>query len=143
MLKMRKITMIVLHCSSIKPNVHQDIKDVDAYHKSKGWKGVGYHFYVRRDGTVETGRRLEEVGAHCVGHNSHSIGICYEGGLNSKGVAEDTRTPQQVRALREIVEQMHAYFPNAVIVGHHDLNPIKDCPCFDAVREYRDLQPRI
>ena len=134
--------MIVLHCSGIMPNQHQDIKDVDAYHKSKGWNGVGYHFYVRRDGTVEYGRRLDEVGAHVVNHNKHSIGICYEGGLDSAGEAADTRTPEQVRALREIVERMHAYFPHAVIVGHHDLNPTKPCPCFDAVAEYRDLQPK-
>ena len=134
--------MIVLHCSGVMPSVHQDIKDIDAYHKSKGWKGVGYHFYVRRDGTVETGRRLEDVGAHVVGHNKYSIGICYEGGLDSAGEAADTRTPEQVRELRKLVERMHAYFPRAVIVGHHDLNPTKPCPCFDAVSEYANLQPK-
>lgn len=134
--------MIVLHCSGVMPNVHQDISVVDNYHRSKGWKGVGYHFYVRRDGTVEIGRRLEEVGAHCVGHNKYSIGICYEGGLNSAAQAEDTRTPQQVRELRKLVERMHAYFPNAIIVGHHDLNPTKPCPCFDVVGEYADLEPK-
>lgn len=139
---MRRITMIVLHCSGVMPNVHQDISVVDNYHRSKGWKGVGYHFYVRRDGTVEIGRRLEEVGAHCVGHNKYSIGICYEGGLNSAAQAEDTRTPQQVRELRKLVERMHAYFPNAIIVGHHDLNPTKPCPCFDVVGEYADLEPK-
>ena len=138
---MRKISMIVLHCSGVKPNVHQDISVIDVYHRKKGWNGVGYHFYVRRDGTVEVGRRLEEVGAHVVGHNRYSIGICYEGGLDSAGEAADTRTPEQVRALRELVERMHAYFPTAVIVGHHDLNPGKPCPCFDAVKEYWDLQP--
>lgn len=134
--------MIVLHCSGVMPNVHQDISVVDNYHRSKGWKGVGYHFYVRRDGTVEIGRRLEEIGAHCVGHNKYSIGICYEGGLNSAAQAEDTRTPQQVRELRKLVERMHAYFPNAIIVGHHDLNPTKPCPCFDVVGEYADLEPK-
>jgi len=139
---MRRITMIVLHCSGVMPNVHQDISVVDNYHRSKGWKGVGYHFYVRRDGTVEIGRRLEEIGAHCVGHNKYSIGICYEGGLNSAAQAEDTRTPQQVRELRKLVERMHAYFPNAIIVGHHDLNPTKPCPCFDVVGEYADLEPK-
>ena len=138
---MRKISMIVLHCSGVGPNVHQDINVIDVYHRKKGWNGVGYHFYVRRDGTVEVGRRLEEVGAHVVWHNRYSIGICYEGGLDSAGEAADTRTPEQVRALRELVERMHAYFPSAVIVGHHDLNPGKPCPCFDAVKEYWDLQP--
>ena len=134
--------MIVLHCSGVMPNVHQDIKVVDDYHKSKGWKGIGYHEYVRRDGTVQHGRPMWEVGAHVIGHNKYSIGICYEGGLDSAGVACDTRTSEQVRALRKLVEKYHAYFPQAVIVGHHDLNPTKPCPCFDAVSEYWDLQPK-
>jgi len=83
-----------------------------------------------------------EVGAHVVGHNKHSIGICYEGGLDADGVEADTRTPEQIRALRQLVEKYHAYFPDAVIVGHHDLNPAKPCPCFDAIKEYWDLQPQ-
>ena len=139
---MRRITMIVLHCSGIMPHQHQDIKRIDEFHKSKKWKGVGYHFYVRRDGTVENGRPIEEPGAHVVGHNRYSIGICYEGGLNASGDDDDTRTPEQVRALRQLVERLHGEFPRAVILGHHDLDPGKPCPCFDAVAEYRDLQPK-
>lgn len=131
--------MIVLHCSGIKPHQHQNIKTIDDYHKSKGWKGVGYHEYVRRDGTVEHGRPLWKVGAHCVKHNKHSIGICYEGGLDATGQYADTRTPEQIRTLRDLVEQMHALFPHAVIVGHHDLDSTKPCPCFDVVKEYGDL----
>ena len=139
---MRRITMIVLHCSGVMPNVHQDISVIDNYHRKNGWNGVGYHAYVRRDGTVQHGRPLWQVGAHVVGHNKHSIGICYEGGLDSAGRAADTRTPQQVRAVRELVERYHAYFPEAVIVGHHDLDPSKPCPCFDVVNTYKDLQPK-
>ena len=139
---MRTISFIVLHCSAVKPNQQSSAADIDLWHKGRGWKGIGYHALVRRDGTIEYGRRLDEVGAHVAGHNRHSIGICYEGGLDSAGRPADTRTPQQVRALRELVERMHAYFPQAVIVGHHDLNPMKACPCFDAVSEYRDLQPK-
>jgi len=134
--------MIVLHCSGVKPDVNQDIKDVAAYHKSKGWNGIGYHEYVRRDGTIQHGRDISEPGAHVVGHNKHSIGICYEGGLDARGEPADTRTPDQVRALRNLVVLYHACFPDAVIVGHHNLNPLKDCPCFDAVEEYWDLQPQ-
>ena len=134
--------MIVLHCSGVEPNVHQDISVIDDYHRKKGWKGVGYHEYVRRDGTVQHGRPMWMVGAHVVDHNKYSIGICYEGGLDSAGDAADTRTPEQVRALRHLVEQYHSYFPDAVIVGHHDLDPSKPCPCFDAVTTYRDLQPK-
>ena len=79
------------------------------------------------------------IGAHVVNHNKHSIGICYEGGLNSAGESEDTRTPEQKRALREKLEELHQMFPKALIVGHHDLNPGKDCPCFEVVTEFKDL----
>jgi N-acetyl-anhydromuramyl-L-alanine amidase AmpD len=96
---------------------------------------------VRRDGSIELGRPLEKPGAHCVGHNRYSIGICYEGGLNAAGEEADTRTPEQRATLRKLVKQLHQRFPKAVIVGHRDLNPGKKCPCYDAVGEYRDLQP--
>ncbi len=143
---MRKITLIVIHCSAVRPNQTSSAAQIDEWHKERvthgiHWKGIGYHYVVRRDGTVEIGRHLADPGAHCVGHNRHSIGICYEGGLNAEGLEVDTRTPEQVRALRELVEKMHTYFPEALIVGHHDLNPSKTCPCFDAVHEYWDLQP--
>ena len=139
---MRTITLIVIHCSSVRPHQRSSAKDIDGWHKDKGWKGIGYHFVVRRDGTVETGRPLSEVGAHVVGHNRYSIGICYEGGLDAAGEAADTRTPEQVRALRELVERCHARFPRALILGHRDLDPGKKCPCFDAVSEFSDLQPK-
>jgi len=138
---MRKISLIVLHCDGIRPEQHNSVESIGNYHRTKGWNGIGYHFWVSRDGTAYPGRALEKAGAHCVGHNRHSVGICYEGGLDSAGESADTRTPQQVKALRKLVEQMHAHFPDAVIVGHHDLNPDKPCPCFDAVSEYWDLQP--
>ena len=138
---MRTITLIIIHCSAVRPGQRSSARDIDLWHKSQGYKSIGYHFVVRRNGTIETGRRLDEVGAHCAGHNRHSIGICYEGGLDTEGRPADTRTPKQVKALRELVERMHACFPKALIVGHHDLNPMKACPCFDAVAEYRDLQP--
>ena len=140
---MRKITMIVVHCSAVKPNQTSSAKQIDEWHrKDNHWRKIGYHIVIRRDGTEETGRRLEEVGAHVLNHNRHSIGICYEGGLDSNGDYADTRTPEQVKKLREVIMRMHAYFPDAVIVGHRDLTHDRACPCFDAVSEYWDLQPR-
>lgn len=146
---MRTITLIVLHCSAVRPGQQSSAKDINDWHKKRvtrngtHWKGIGYHFVVRRDGSIEKGRNLEEVGAHCVGHNRHSIGICYEGGLDASGQADDTRTPEQKKALWKLVETLHGKFPRAVIVGHRDLNPNRDCPCFDVVTEYRSLQPPL
>ena len=139
---MRSITFIVIHCSAVRPGQQSSAADIDRWHKDNGWKGIGYHYVVRRDGSIEQGRSLEQVGSHVVGHNKHSIGICYEGGMDDTGRNVDTRTPAQKVTLRRLVEDMHARFPKAVIVGHHNLNPLKDCPCFDAVSEYWDLQPQ-
>ena len=98
---------------------------------------------VRRDGEIEPGRPEWMVGAHCVNHNTHSIGVCYEGGLDIRGQPDDTRTPAQKASLRRLLEDLHRRDPRALIVGHHDLNPEKDCPCIETVaREYADLQPK-
>lgn len=145
--RMRTITLIIIHCSAVHPGQRSSVADINKWHKERKtkdgrpWKGIGYHYVVRRDGTIETGRPIEKVGAHCVGHNSHSIGVCYEGGLNEKGEEADTRTPEQKIALEQLLERLHAQFPKALIVGHHDLNPDKKCPCFDAVKAYAHLQP--
>ena len=96
-----------------------------------------------RDGTIEPGRPEWMIGAHCKNHNAHSIGVCYEGGYDIRGQPADTRTAAQKAAMRKLLEELHARYPRAVIVGHHDLNPQKDCPCIENVaHEYADLQPK-
>jgi N-acetyl-anhydromuramyl-L-alanine amidase AmpD len=82
------------------------------------------------------------VGAHCLNHNKYSIGVCYEGGLDSRGQPADTRTAEQKSAMRNLLEDLHKRHPRAVIVGHRDLSHDRDCPCFDAVSEFADLQPK-
>jgi N-acetyl-anhydromuramyl-L-alanine amidase AmpD len=114
-------------------------------HKQRGFRKIGYHYFIRLDGTVETGRPLEEVGAHVEGHNANSIGICYAGGLAVDGkTAKDTRTPAQKQAMEILVRDLARRFPNARICGHRDFSPdrdgdgvverhewMKECPCFD------------
>lgn len=138
---MRKITLIVLHCSANKAGSPWRMEDIDGYHRSLGWKRCGYHYVIPTDGTIETGREESETGAHCLNHNRHSIGVCYIGGLSADGKPEDTRTPAQRAALRNLLETLHRKYPEALIVGHRDLDARKACPCFDAVSEYADLQP--
>lgn len=138
---MRTITLIVIHCSAVPPGRQSSAKDIDNWHKDRGWKGIGYHYVIRRDGSIEKGRDITEVGAHCYPHNRHSIGICYEGGLDEHGKEADTRTPAQKVALRELVGQLHQQFPKALIVGHHDLEPSKPCPCFEVVKEFAEWNP--
>ena len=140
---MRKITLIVVHCSAVRPDQSSSAAQIDSWHrKERHWKlGIGYHYVVRRDGTIEPGRPEEQIGAHCLNHNAHSIGFCYEGGLDIRGQPADTRTAEQKQAMRQLLEELHGRYPRALIVGHHDLDPGKDCPCYDAAREYCDLQP--
>ena len=103
---------------------------------------TGYHYYITRDGQTYQTRHEQLVGAHAVGYNQHSLGVCYEGGLDEHGTAADTRTPRQKRALLKLLKKLKAAHPDARILGHRDLPDVhKDCPCFDAVAEYQDLQP--
>ena len=140
---MRTITLIVVHCSAVRPDQTSSAAQIDSWHrKERHWKlGIGYHYVVRRDGTIEPGRPEEQIGAHCLNHNAHSIGVCYEGGLDIRGQPADTRTAEQKQAMRQLLEELHGRYPRAIIVGHHDLNPGKPCPCYDVAREYADLQP--
>jgi N-acetyl-anhydromuramyl-L-alanine amidase AmpD len=141
---MRRITLLVIHCSAVRPDQTSSAAQIDTWHRQRGWKlGIGYHYVIRRNGEIEEGRPEWLTGAHCQHHNAHSIGICYEGGLDIRGRPADTRTAAQRIALRHLLEKLHQRYPSALIVGHHDLNPQKACPCIPNVAvEYADLQPR-
>lgn len=128
---MRKIDLIVIHCSATKPSQDIGASEIKAWHKARGWKTIGYHYVIRRNGLVERGRSVYQVGAHCAGYNQNSIGICYVGGLDDNGKPADTRTEQQKKALRQLVRELLLQFPEARVVGHRVLNPKKECPCFD------------
>lgn len=130
---MRKITEIILHCSATIEGKDYTVADIDRWHKARGWKGIGYHFVIYRDGSVHRGRPLEQIGAHCLNHNAHSIGICYIGGLDANKKAKDTRTPEQRTALRALVAELQLRFPGTTVHGHSEFAN-KACPCFD-VRE--------
>ncbi len=128
---MRKINKIIVHCTATPEGRPHTAKDVDAWHRARGFDGIGYHFLVRLDGTVETGRPLEKAGAHCLGHNADSIGVCYVGGLSSDGkTPKDTRTPAQRQALRGLVGWLRQTFPALTVHGHREF-AAKACPCFD------------
>lgn len=135
---MRKINEIIVHCTATKAGRHFDVEDVRQWHLKRNFKDIGYHYLILLDGTVRQGRLLDEAGAHCAGHNSNSIGVCYVGGLDADGRPRDTRTPQQRTALRNLLATLKAKFPAAVIHGHRDF-AAKACPCFDATTEYKDL----
>lgn len=132
---MRNITEIIVHCSATREGMDFHASDIDMWHKQKGWKGIGYHYVIDLDGTVETGRPLTQTGAHCTGHNRHSIGICYIGGLDECGLPCDTRTEAQKTALLHLIRMLKELFPQAKVYGHRDF-AAKACPCFDAKKEW-------
>ena len=135
---MRKINFIILHCSATKEGVNVTVNDIDRWHKERGFAKIGYHFVVYLDGSIHKGRPIEEIGAHCKGRNSDSIGICYVGGLDKSGKPKDTRTPAQKEALLKLLRTLKEKFPDAEIRSHRDFAN-KDCPCFDATNEYRNI----
>lgn len=130
---MRTITLFIIHCSATRPGVAYGFEACRRDHIAhRHFLDIGYHFYITRDGVVREGRPVSQIGAHCRGHNAHSIGICYEGGLDASGRPADTRTDAQRASLLALLRLLKSDFPRALIVGHRDLNPQKACPCFDA-----------
>ena len=134
----RRIDAIIVHCTATPPGMKVTFNDIDRWHKARGWKGIGYHYVVDLDGTVYRGRTDDCAGAHCRGHNAHSIGVCYVGGLDAQGRPADTRTPAQKEALRWLVSALKKQYPNAKVYNHRRFAN-KACPCFDAEKEYEDL----
>lgn len=126
---MRKIDKIILHCTATPEGREVTVADVTAWHKERGFRTIGYHYLVYLDGTVVRGRREEEIGAHCLGQNAGSIGVCYVGGLDSQGKPKDTRTAAQRVALRNLVEGLQRRYPHATLHGHNEF-AAKACPCF-------------
>jgi N-acetyl-anhydromuramyl-L-alanine amidase AmpD len=108
------------------------VDDCRRDHRARGFANIGYHYYITRDGVVHAGRPLYQVGAHATGYNAHSIGICYEGGLDIRGRPFDTRTPEQKETLRKLLERLKEDYPEVRVVGHRDLPGVrKDCPCYE------------
>lgn len=136
--KSRQIDLIVVHCTATKPSADVHVADVDRWHRQRGFAGIGYHFLITLDGSIEAGRPLEQVGAHCLGHNAHSVGVAYVGGLDANGRPADTRTAAQKQALVELLQRLRQLFPQAEIAPHRRF-AAKACPCFDVDKEYVKL----
>lgn len=135
---MRKITEIIVHCTATPPGRAVTVADVDAWHRARGFRSIGYHYLIDLEGNILHGRDIAAIGAHCRGHNAASVGVVYAGGVDASGVPADTRTPAQKAALRRLLGELTARFPGAKIHGHRDF-AAKACPSFDATAEYADL----
>ena len=134
---MREITRAIIHCSATNPEQDFDAKDIDKWHKARGWSGIGYHYVIKLDGTLERGRDINKTGAHAFGYNKKSIGICYIGGVDMEGNPADTRTDAQKKTLKILIGMINGRFPKATIHGHSEFSK-KDCPSFCVKTEYND-----
>jgi N-acetylmuramoyl-L-alanine amidase len=136
---MRAIRRLVVHCSATPPELDVGVREIRRWHtdpppRGRGWRDVGYHFVIRRNGAVESGRRPAEVGAHAAGHNADSLGICLVGGVAADGrTPEDNFRPEQKAALEALLRNLLGQYPGAEVLGHRDLPGVaKACPSFDA-----------
>ncbi|WP_321332230.1 N-acetylmuramoyl-L-alanine amidase [uncultured Bacteroides sp.] len=145
---MRIVNLIILHCSATREDRDFTEQLLEAAHRRRGFNGIGYHYYIRKNGDIKTTRPIERIGAHAKGYNANSIGICYEGGLDAAGKPKDTRTLWQKHSLQVLVKALLMDYPDCRVCGHRDLSPdlngdgeiepeewIKACPCFDVSTE--------
>ena len=135
----RTIKEIICHCTATKEGQMVTVADVDKWHRAQGWpNGIGYHYLIYLDGSVHVGRDVDMIGSHCKNHNSHSIGVCYVGGLDLNGKPKDTRTESQKKAFEVLLKKLKQLYPNASIHGHNEFSA-KACPCFDVRKEYSKI----
>jgi N-acetylmuramoyl-L-alanine amidase len=130
------ITHIVYHYSATYPDQDYGVDDIMRMHKARGFRTVGYHYVIKRDGTVQKGRGEREIGAHVKGHNTGTIGICCIGGIDRAtgvNVGVDNRTPAQMASLERLTRDILTRHPSAKIVGHRDLGATQ-CPGYDAAQ---------
>ncbi len=128
---MRKINEIILHCSATPASMDIGAKEIRDWHvNGNHWRDIGYHWVIRRDGTVEKGRPEYQAGAHCKGHNSNSIGVCMVGGTKKDvRIPEDNFTEVQFASLAKLVKELLVRYPGASIHGHCEY-AAKACPVF-------------
>ena len=121
MMSADSVRFLVLHCSATRCNQDYSVEQMRRDHKARGFYDIGYHFYIRKDGTCTQHRMLLEVGAHARPYNRCSIGICYEGGLDEQGKPCNTLNSLQFERIKELLVVLKRLFPKAEIVGHRDL----------------------
>lgn len=147
---MRKIERIFIHCTA--GSQRQTVDDLRAEFKAKKWRNPGYHYVVLSDGAVRQLLGEQFVSNGVKGYNSTSINVAYTGGIDADGKAVDNRTEAQKTSLVRLLKELRVRYPKAEIMGHRDISPdtngngivdpwerIKECPCFDAITEYKDI----
>lgn len=135
----RTIKELIVHCSATPEGKDYSVDTIRQWHLQRGFSDIGYHYVIYRDGSIHIGRDESIIGAHCTGHNTNSIGVCYIGGCASDGkTPKDTRTTEQKQSLVKLLKELKTKYPQASIHGHRDFSS-KACPSFDATKEYSSI----
>jgi len=117
--KRKKTSFIVLHHAAASSSSSDSIHKI---HLQNGWAGIGYHFYIRKDGSIYSGRPIDTVGAHVSGYNSVCIGVCFEGNFE-----KEKMSVSQLNAGKDLIKYLKSLYPKAFIKKHKDLNATA-CP---------------
>lgn len=128
---MRTINEIIVHCSATPACLDIGAAEIDAMHRRRGFRSIGYHWVIRTDGRLEEGRRESVAGAHVAGRNANSIGLCLIGGADRQGGGEANFTAPQMATLGRLLAGLLIRYPGARVLGHRDTGAQKDCPSFD------------
>ena len=134
-MSLRKTTnKVIIHCSATPELRDVKMETIRQWHLDKGWSDIGYHIVIELDGSINCGRNINKIGAHCKGHNSTSIGVCYVGGCDKDMNPKDTRTKAQKESLEVVVKYLQKVYGKVSIHGHNEFSP-KACPSFN-VKEW-------
>ena len=147
---MRNIKYIIIHCTASSQLWGE--AELRAEFRRKGWKNPGYHYIVEAQGVIRQLADDEETTNGVKGYNANAINVAWVGGIDMHGKAKDNRTDAQKHSLRNLVKVLRQRYPDAVVKGHRDFSPdtngngrvdvwerVKECPCFDAMEEYKKL----
>lgn len=135
---MRTISEIIIHCTATKPDwmagkpTTDRVAEVRRWHmEERGWKDIGYHYLIDRDGAVATGRQIKQTGAHVQGHNTGTVGVCLIGGFGGSADDKfaDNFTTEQDKALRALIVNLKSRFAINTVTGHNEY-AAKACPSF-------------
>lgn len=124
------IRRIVIHCSDSPQGRDDDAKTIHRWHLQRNFSGIGYHFVILENGTIQAGRPEYWTGAHVKNYNTGSIGICL--------IGQDSFTDEQHGSTVELCRQLQDRYPNAEILGHYQLDNNKTCPNIDIPQWKRD-----
>lgn len=139
----RDVQYIVIHCSATDPSQDIGVEEIKQWHVRRKFLDIGYHYVIRRDGTLEEGRDVRVQGAHARGFNHISLGICMAGGISDARLPDDNFTEAQWECLESLVGYLKGHHPDAQVLGHRDLPKVtKACPSFDAIKWWASVEEK-